>query len=166
MKTKKHRAYLSGGMEYARNEGSDWRTELEKWLKDELGHTSFNPNEESRKYLQRRIPGGDLRKLKYQDISAFSRLLHGIVDIDTREIAFRSDYVICLWDASSQRGAGTKGELTIARFFRKPVYMVTKTGKENIPGWIFGCTSKFFGSMNELKIFLQRRYGIKKRTLS
>jgi hypothetical protein len=31
MKHKKLRAYLSGGMEYAKDEGADWRAETQDW---------------------------------------------------------------------------------------------------------------------------------------
>jgi hypothetical protein len=34
-------------MEYARKEGADWRRDLQRWLKAELGHVAFNPNEAS-----------------------------------------------------------------------------------------------------------------------
>lgn len=158
MRTKKMKVYLSGGMEYARNEGADWRSEIGSWLKENLEHNSFNPNEESKKYLGKKLCGVDFRSLKSLDIARYTRLLNGIVDHDSREIAYRSDYLICLWDSSAQRGAGTKGELTIARFFSKPVYLVTKKKLESIPGWVLGCSTKIFGSMDELKNFLQKKY--------
>jgi hypothetical protein len=53
---------------------------------------------------------------------------------ELKEIATRTEYVICYWDQSAQRGAGTKCELTISRYFNKPVYMVTHIQKEKIPG--------------------------------
>lgn len=153
---KKTRTYLSGGMEYARNEGVDWRSMMQEWIVRELGHSVFNPNMESEKYLKRTLPGGDLRKLKFIDIEAFRRIVRGIVKLDSEEIAGKSDYVICYWDRSAQRGAGTKGELTIARFFHKPVLMVTGMNHANIPGWILGCTTEIFPSFGELKAYLKQ----------
>ena len=76
------------------------------------------------------------------------------MDHDCREIAERSDVVICYWDESAMRGAGTKGELTMARFFGKPVYMVTTLPHTEIPGWVLGCTTEFFPSFDQLKTFL------------
>ena len=146
-------------MEYARDEGVDWRLMMEQWIVRELGHSVFNPNAESAKYLKKRLPGVSLRKLKFSDIDRFQRVVNGIVRLDSEEIARRSDYVICYWDRGAQRGAGTKGELTIARFFRKPVYMVTKMQRSNIPGWVLGCTSAIFCSFGELKSFLEEHYG-------
>lgn len=156
----KIRTYLSGGMEYAKREGQDWRRSMEEWITHELGHSVFNPNKESEKYLKTKLPKKDLRKLKFSNIAKFQSILHGIVRIDSHEIAYRSDYVICYWDASAQRGAGTKGELTMAFFFDKPVYMVTQMKKSSIPGWVLGCTTKIFASFAELKIQLEKEYGL------
>ena len=148
-------------MEYAKGEGEDWRRELERWLVSHLGHTVFNPNKESKKYLQKRLPTGNLRRLKFSDIDRFQSIVKGIVMLDSLEIARRSSYIICYWDASAQRGAGTKGEVTIARFFGKPVYMVSRMKRSNIPGWVLGCMSETFCSFDELKLFLERKYAAK-----
>ncbi|MGH2568129.1 MAG: hypothetical protein ACRDGA_07300 [Bacteroidota bacterium] len=158
MKRRKPRAYLSGGMEYAKKEGADWRRELHSWLEEHLDHTVFNPSEESVKFLSRHLPRGNFRKLKTIDLPQFTSLVRKIVDLDSREIARRSDYLVCYWDRSAQQGAGTKGELTIAKFFGKPVYMVTRINHANIPGWILGCTTEIFGSFSLLKLFLKGLY--------
>lgn len=155
---KRKRVYLSGGMEYARGEGANWRNELQSWIKINLHHTVFNPNEESNKFLRRRLPGVDFRKLKSKNTQRFIQTIKKIVSIDSREIATRTDYVVCLWDSSAQKGAGTKGELTLAKYFRKPVYMVTRMQHKNIPGWVLGCTTKIFFSFSTLKQFLQQHY--------
>jgi hypothetical protein len=145
-------------MEYAKNEGMDWRIAIEQWVTSELGHSVFNPNTESERYLKKMLPKASLRKLKFSDIDKFQSIVGGIVKIDSEEIAKRSDYVICYWDRSAQRGAGTKGELTVARLFGKPVYLVTRIQRTNIPGWILGCTSEIFSSFAELKVFLRKQY--------
>jgi hypothetical protein len=145
-------------MEYAKNEGVDWRSMMEKWIVQELGHSVFNPNVESERYLNKKLPKASLRELKFSDIDKFQSIVRGIVKLDSEEIAKRSDYIICYWDRSAQRGAGTKGELTIARFFNKPVYMVSNIQRTNIPGWILGCTSEMFESFAELKNFLRKRF--------
>ncbi len=56
---------------------------------------------------------------------------------------------------------GPKGELTIARYFNKPVYIVTHMSKEKIPGWVLGCATEFFGSFEQLKTFLFLKYIVK-----
>lgn len=148
------RVYLSGGMEYAENEGRDWRQEMQHWLHDHFACEVFNPNVESDKFFAARHPGTDVRKLKETDIVTYASIVSQLVEIDCKEIAERSDLVICYWDESAQRGAGTKGELTIARHFGKPVYMVTSMPYVEIPGWVLGCTTFIFSSFEELKRFL------------
>jgi hypothetical protein len=158
VKNKRKRVYLSGGMEYARNEGVDWRKNMEKWLKKCLLHSVFNPNVESEKYLHKILAKNNFRHFKSTDIDAYISIVKKFVVKDSKEIATRSDYVICYWDVSAQRGAGTKGELTIAKYFKKPVYLVTNMQKENIPGWVLGCTTKFFNSFEDLKEYLIQKY--------
>ncbi len=152
------KAYLSGGMEFAKNEGADWRSEIEGWIRKNLKHTVYNPNRESERYLSRRFPSGRFRDLKFENLERFKEIVGDLVDLDSREIAHRTDYVVCFWDESAQRGAGTKGELTIARFLQKPVYMVTEVREEEIPGWVLGCTTNIFGSFDELEDFLLEKY--------
>ena len=149
------RAYLSGGMEYAADEGRDWRSEMQGWLERELGCEVFNPNHESDSYFRARHPGLNFRALKEQDIDGFRAIVKELVDRDCREIADRSAFVVCYWDESAQRGAGTKGEITIAHHFGKPVYLVTAMPPEQIPGWVLGCTDRIFGSFEALKRFLK-----------
>jgi hypothetical protein len=81
-----------------------------------------------------------------------------LIDMDSHEIAEKTDYVVCNWDESAQRGAGTTGEVTLARFAQKPVYMVATMPLTEIPGWVLGCTTRMFQSFEELKSFLLETY--------
>jgi hypothetical protein len=158
MEHKKLNVYLSGGMEYARKEGLDWRNELDIWLRQNLGHNVFNPNIESEKYLAKVLPNKNFRALKSTNIDSYTKIVKQFVIKDSKEIATHSDYIICYWDKSALRGAGTKGELTIARYFNKPVYIVTRIPKKNIPGWVLGCATEFYDSFTHLKDFLLTKY--------
>jgi len=155
MEHRHRRVYLSGGMEYAADEGRDWRSRLQEWLECEMGCTVFNPNRESERFFHTHLPGVDFRTLKKTDSLLYQQTATRLVDIDCREIAERSDYVMCYWDESAMRGAGTKGELTMARYFGKPVYLVTTMARADIPGWVLGCTTELFESFEELKRFLK-----------
>ena len=152
------RAYLSGGMEHARNSGSGWRSRLHAWIERELGHEVFNPAVVSEQYLKKHYPGVSQKRLKKTDLKRFQRLVSRLMQLDCEEIAERTDYVVCLWDNSAQRGAGTKGELTMAKYFGKPVYVVTTMKPVDIPGWILACTTELFSSFDQLKTFLKREY--------
>ncbi len=145
------RIYLSGGMEYASDEGRDWRRMMQEWLTGEYACSVFNPNQESDRLFKTRYGGVDFRRLKHEDPARYRTIAAELVEIDCREIAERSDLVLCYWDASAQRGAGTKGELTMARYFGKPVYLVTTMTFGEIPGWVLGCTTRIFSSFDEVK---------------
>ncbi len=149
------RFYLSGGMEYAAGEGRDWRSVLQAWLEQELHASVFNPNVESDRLFATRHPGVDFRSLKTGDPARYRAIAAELVDTDCREIAERSDVVICFWDSSAMRGAGTKGELTMARYFHKPVFMVTTMPEADIPGWVLGCVTRCFRDFEELERFLK-----------
>lgn len=150
--------YLSGGMEYAAGEGRDWRRKMQEWLEGECGCSVFNPNRESDRLFRTRFEGVDFRMLKHEDPERYRLIASELVEIDCHEIAERSDLVICYWDASAQRGAGTKGELTIARYLRKPVWLVTAVPFTDIPGWVLGCTTRIFGDFEALKAEM-RKFG-------
>lgn len=149
------RIYLSGGMEYADNEGRDWRSMMHRWLEHELSCEVFNPNTESERYFKSKAPEVDIRSLKAEDVERYRAIIAQLVELDCREIAERSDIVICYWDEAAMRGAGTKGELTIARYFGKPVYMVTSLPQTEIPGWVLACTDRIFPAFDDLKAFLK-----------
>ena len=153
------RAYLSGGMEFAKGEGIDWRMEMDGWIREHLHHTVYNPNVESEAFLSKNLPGGRFRELKSENIEKYVALVRKLIDMDSHEIAERTDYVVCYWDESAQRGAGTKGEVTMARFTGKPVFMVTSMKLQDIPGWVLGCTQKVFDSFESLRTFLAEEYG-------
>ncbi|MBI5214908.1 MAG: hypothetical protein HY960_04090 [Ignavibacteriae bacterium] len=152
---KQQRVYLSGGMEYADGEGASWRQTMQLWLETELGHSVFNPNVESDMFFASKYPDVDFRKAKIENITLYQEIVRHLVEIDCKEIAEHSDYVICYWDDGAAKGAGTKGELTMAKYFNKPVYLVTTFKLHDIPGWVLGCTTKFFQSFDELRTFLK-----------
>ena len=106
-------AYLSGGMEYAAGEGIHWRRDLQEWLEQSLRHEVFNPNVESDRFFSTHHPGINFRTLKNEDVPLYQQIAGRLVEIDCREIAERSDYIICFWDEGAAKGAGTKGELKV-----------------------------------------------------
>ena len=148
------RVYLSGGMEYADGEGVNWRKEMQEWLETTFNHSVFNPNVESDKFFATRYPNIDFREIKKSNLDLYQEIVRRLVDIDCNEIANHSDYVICFWDDGAVKGAGTKGELTMAKFFKKPVYLVTSFPHFDIPGWVLGCTTEIFPNFEQLRQFL------------
>ncbi|MDI6767146.1 MAG: hypothetical protein QME52_10025 [Bacteroidota bacterium] len=151
------RVYLSGGMEYADGEGANWRKEMQEWIEKNLTHSVFNPNKESDEFFNLHYPNVDFREIKKTNVELYQKIVRQLVKIDCEEIAERSDYVICYWDDGAAKGAGTKGELTMAKYFNKPVYLVTSVAPHDIPGWILGCTEEIFTNFEHLKQFLSKK---------
>ncbi len=145
-------------MEYAANYGADWRKEIETWLRNELNHDAFNPVRASEEFLGSQYPGLDFRETKLNDFEMHKEIAREIVRLDSREIILRSDYVICYYDESAQRGAGTKGELTVAALLGKPVYFVRGMEIADIPSWVIGCADHIFDDFDQLKKFLSEKY--------
>jgi hypothetical protein len=144
-------------MEYAVNEGMDWRAATQEWLEKELQCVVFNPNRESVRFFSKHYPSCNFRSLKHTDLSQYQTIVSKLVDLDCKEIADRSDFVVCYWDESAMKGAGTKGELTMAKYFGKPVYLVTSIHHYDIPGWVLGCTTEILPSFEALKAFLLKQ---------
>lgn len=145
-------------MEYAENYGADWRDEVERWLKKQLGHNCFNPVKASEQFLSSQYPGIDFRNSKLNDFETHRKIAGEIVQLDSREIILHSDYVICYYDESAQRGAGTKGELTVAALLAKPVYLVRELPIPDMPSWVIGCVTEMFDDFGQLKNFLTVKY--------
>ena len=151
------KVYLSGGMQFAKRSGSVWREDFGLWVDRELGHLVIDPVQESR-HLLKRLRGEHKRLFGASktggDWPEFFR------EIVRRDIDFvrSSDYVVCLWNDGARRGAGTQGELTIARDAAIPVYLVARNSLSKLPGWIQGCTTAHFNGFVSLKRFLIQQY--------
>jgi len=152
------KVYLSGGMENAENYGGDWRRELEDWIRETLKHDVFNPTTESIKFLKERYPSVERDKMPKEDVRLFQRVIGNLILMECSEIIHNCDYVIAYWDESCYRGAGTQGELTMAKYFGKPVYLVTKLPLKDVPGWVIGCSTEVFATFDELRQYLLRTY--------
>jgi hypothetical protein len=152
------KTYLSGGIEYAEKFGMDWRNDLEAWIKKEINHEVFNPTHESRNYFSMKFPDFKREQLKEKTQEDIRKIVGELIRFECNEIIDNCDYIICYWDSSCQKGAGTQGELTIAKYFNKPVYMVTSIAVSNIPSWIIGCSTFIFNSFDDLKKFLKSNY--------
>ncbi len=142
--------YLSGGMEYKKNLGKEWREWLTEKL-EEQRHDAINPvrleflDDEDDDPIQIR-----LTKMKVEND------LKGVRK-NVREFLFRkdmfaiqlSDAVLVLYDEAAQRGAGTLSEAWEAFREGRPVYLVTDFPIERIPTWLIGETTAIFKDFEE-----------------
>ncbi len=151
------KAYLSGAMEYDPDEGASWRTDMENWLKSELGHTAFNPVIETEQFVNS-TAAADYRLWKKTDLPRYRALVKQFVQHDITAVQEECDYLICYWNAAAMRGGGTQGEVTMAYHSGKPVYLVTELEFVEISGWILACATELYTSFEEIKNDLRNRY--------
>jgi hypothetical protein len=150
-------AYLSGSIEYAPDNGKNWRAAITPFLRD-LGHEVYDPAADEKKDLSEEEVR-HFRSWKSCDLPRFQRTVRKIIAWDLDWIAHKTDFIVCLWDAAAARGAGTQGELTLAHRTGIPVYLVLGMSVEQVSGWVLGCASEVFVNFDELRAFLLRRYG-------
>jgi len=132
--------YLSGGMEYSKDEGVGWRNDITPHLKS-LGYRVFNPVIEQVRGLGYSV--ASVKDLKTGDFLEFREIASRIVDSDLYEVS-NSELVVCKIDDSVLKGAGTIGELTLCRYKSIPViaWVTVDGGPSSLPTWLLGCLSR------------------------
>ena len=150
-------AYLSGAMEYAQNEGADWRIVMKDWLKENLSHKVINPVMESNKLVVH-YDAKDYRDWKKTDPVRFKEFFRLLIQQDLRAVLGESDYLIVLWDKGVLKGGGTHGEVTMGYWVDKPIFLVNTLPEEDLSAWISSCATETFASFDALKADLLKRY--------
>ena len=148
-------AYLSGPIENAENDGADWRLSITHWLKDEINHNVFNPVEATRGTISG-ITNDEFREMKKTEPEIYKTLIRKIIDIDIKAVVENSDYLIVNWDESVFKGGGTHGEITLAYYLKKPIYLINHVSLDDLSSWIFSCSTEVFDSFDDLKIYLSK----------
>ena len=150
-------AYLSGPIENAHNDGADWRNDITQWLKQNLNHRVFNPVTET-KNITKELNTDDFRLMKTTNPEEYKKIIRKIIQVDLDAVVQGSDYLIVNWDKSVFKGGGTHGEITMAHWFKKPVYMVNTLPIEDVSSWIFSCTDLMCNNFGDLKTELKKIY--------
>lgn len=150
-------AYLSGPIENAENDGANWRDSITPWLKNEIEHDVFNPVVETRKIISD-LTNTQFREMKGTDPKTYKNLIRQIIDIDIKAVVEESDYLIVNWNKSVFRGGGTHGEITLAYYLKKPIYLVNHVPLDDLSSWIFSCATEVFDSFDDMKIHLTSLY--------
>ena len=150
-------AYLSGPIENAENDGADWRKSLTPWIKNTLSHKVFNPVIATRD-ITKGLTSSEFRNMKRSNPDKYKKLIRKIINIDIEAVVNNSDYLIVNWDKSVFRGGGTHGEITLAYFLKKPIYLVNNVPFDDLSSWIFSCSTEVFDSFEDLKTHLIKEY--------
>ena len=150
-------AYLSGPIENAENDGAGWRELITQWLNNEIGHDVFNPVEATRNIIKG-LSNEQFREMKKIEPQNYKRLIRQIIDIDIKAVVEQSDYLIVDWNKSVFKGGGTHGEITLAYYLKKPIYLVNHVPLDDLSSWIFSCATEVFDSFDDMKIHLSSIY--------
>ena len=150
-------AYLSGPIENAHNDGTDWRNEITEWLEVKLNHKVFNPVIETKSIIGQHNTN-DFRLMKKTNPDEYKTIIRKIIKVDLDAVVHKSDYLIVKWDESVFRGGGTHGEVTMAYWLKKPVFLVNKLPIDDVSSWIFSCSEYIFENFEDLKKKLEELY--------
>ena len=150
-------AYLSGPIENAFNDGLNWRNDITEWLEKELQHKVFNPVTETKSIIKN-YSSGDFRLMKNTNPNEYKNIVRKIIKVDLEALVNNSDYLIVKWDESVFKGGGTHGEVTMAYWLRKPVFLVNSLSMDDLSSWIYSCSEYIFDNFDDLKIKLEELY--------
>ncbi|HLJ89411.1 MAG TPA: hypothetical protein VKZ53_21540 [Candidatus Angelobacter sp.] len=145
--------YLAGSIEYSPDLGKGWRAELTPFLKS-LGHDVYDPAEDEAKNLTD-SEVREFRSWKRSDLPRFQETIRKIIAYDLDLIEHHCDGIVCYWDRYAGRGAGTQGELTFAHRLGIPVYLVCELPIEEMSGWLLGCATEVFSSLDMFCKFMR-----------
>ena len=151
------KAYLSGPIENAENDGASWRHDMTLWLKNNLNHKVFNPVIETKSIIGN-LNFSNFRAMKKTDPIKYKNIIREIIKLDLEAVINDSDYLIVKWDKSVLRGGGTHGEVTMAYWIKKPVFIVNSIPIDDMSSWIFSCSDFIFNDFKSLKKKLTQLY--------
>ena len=151
------KAYLSGPIENAENDGASWRQDMTLWLKDNLNHEVFNPVLETKDIIGHINPS-IFRSMKKTDPIEYKNIIREIIKLDLEALINDSDYLIVKWDKSVLKGGGTHGEVTMAYWIKKPIFIVNSLPIDDMSSWIFSCSDFIFNDFKSLKKKLTQLY--------
>jgi nucleoside 2-deoxyribosyltransferase len=148
--------YLAGSIEYSPDLGKGWRAEITPLLHS-LGHRVYDPAEDEIKNLTE-VEAREFRSWKTSDLPRFQQTVRKIITYDLDLIERQCDAILCYWDRHAGRGAGTQGELTFAHRLGIPVYLVCTVPLAEMSGWLLGCATEVFSSLEDFREFMSGRF--------
>lgn len=154
--------YLCGGVDKAPDGGVGWRITWADHL-TKLGHVVIDPitplGRELAKHLGwYRFDWARWSELKHEDWDAWTRACQFIADRDINDVA-KCNILLVRWDKYA--GSGTAGEMTLAKFLNRKVYvwLADGTSKTDLPVWITGVMGDIFETEAELLRHFKRLQG-------
>lgn len=153
-------AYLAGAIEKAPDSGVEWRKNATPVLK-KLGLNVFDPCVETDGKLAQKLGWKKFtteawRDLKENNYQLFCDVGKWIVNEDLDAIV-ASDILIVFFDKYVTQGAGTYGEITLAKWLNKKIYLFLASDfpREEVPLWVTGCVTRIFNNFEDLVTYLR-----------
>ena len=146
-------------MTRANDWGVGWRRREKRWFAP-YGETVFSPPDRENNLLVKfDIRPSDLRNYPHRLHPSTRKQLFGeIIKFDLEQIRHRTKYVIAYF---TEYSPGTVSELTWARMWDIPVFMITR--KRRLKPWVEACTTKVFHTWDQLHSYLKVKYTLRKR---
>lgn len=144
--------YLAGAIQHAPDGGVGWRNQIKPVL-EANGYAVIDPLDGEKDSWNGHgleiFDWDTIRRPENKD--KYKQLMGEFVDKDLNAV-LRSDIVFVYYDEYIEKGAGTLGEITVARLHGVYVLvMLAPTFKEKqLPGWVVGCTDKIIKTTGEL----------------
>jgi len=144
--------YLAGAIERAPDFGRVWREDFETWASNH-DVVCVNPCKNEHNLISDAglEDEADFLDLQHTNPPRFKEVMQGIIDYDL-DIVDEVDAIVVYYNEFVPAGAGSQGEITYAYRTGKPVYLVQAI--EKLPGWIVGCTTKIFDTIEDLQNYL------------
>ena len=96
--------------------------------------------------------------MKKTNPNEYKKIIRKIIKVDLNAVVNKSDYLIVKWDKSVFKGGGTHGEITMAHWLKKPIFLVNSLPIDEISSWIFSCSDYMFNNFEDLKKKLEELY--------
>lgn len=148
--------YLTGGMQFAADEGKGWRMEASKWLK-ELGYFPLDIFALDQAYADKY--GHFLRGVNASrdHLQRKSNIRKHFIQTDIALVRNDSDAIIAYYDESFRRGAGSFSEVHEAYMNDIPVFLVSAydNWEEEVSGWLQAMTTRIFNNFEELQFYME-----------
>ncbi len=153
----KGNAYLSGGMQFAKDLGGAWREECSKELLN-MGYFPLDITEldvaYNKAFCKPEMPKTSEEIAKYK-----AEMRRHFIEADLKLIHDNSDFLIVYYDESASRGAGTISEAQYAYLYGIPVFLVGDYQTEDdmlndISGWLLALCTKHFTKFEDLYAYL------------
>ena len=143
--------YLAGPMDRVPDGGRDWRVWITPLLQ-EYGIIVFDPLNKPIEIGTEDSENRDIRKELKQagEFDSVASIMKEIRAVDLRMVDC-SHFIICYMDIDVHM-CGTYEEIFWANRMKRPVLIMCKQGKSEVPDWLFGVFphSHMFGSWDDL----------------